>query len=601
MFRAHDPDRDRIVAVKQFTLDLPLERLHQLVALFERLIAADLNHHVIAAPIATGLADGAVYLAQESVSAESLDHAVREYGPAPTADAVRVATELAGALDFAAVVDILHGTLHPRDVLLASDTTRLTGIGIARALEQIGVALPLRRPYTAPERITGASWDRRADIYSLAVLVHDLLWGRRLPAVGAAAAISLSAIPGCDMAALQSAFARAIADDPGERFDTALAFAEALKDAFNARDVSASSSLDARGRPQAESRLPFEAVPVESAAAAGAVTFDDLDLLQAEEERYADVGVAPATTMSDISATEDAEDTETIRFSKKREIASVAPAASAEMPPVVASDERPPSRIGPLFLMLGFGVTAGLAAGYIAWSRPNPVAPPAQTVASVEAPKLRTPSGREFTETTVPEPPKAPDNRGAAPPPDRAAETAKAEAARETSANAAAGRLLVRSTPSGATVLVDGREEGETPVAVRDLSRGTHRVRLVHDGYAPAEQQVVITASRPAQSILVTLSEAHPTASHGTLSSTPAPSTPATIGRFSGDVVVESKPSGAKVYFDNKLAGTTPLSLPQVSAGSHVVRLEREGYRRWSAAVRVVAAERNRITASLER
>src|SRR5262249_56470214 len=87
----------RIVAVKQFTLDLPLERLHQLVALFERLIAADLNHHVIAAPIATGLADGAVYLAQESVSAESLDHAVREYGPAPTADAVRVATELAGA------------------------------------------------------------------------------------------------------------------------------------------------------------------------------------------------------------------------------------------------------------------------------------------------------------------------------------------------------------------------------------------------------------------------------------------------------------------------------------------------------------------------
>jgi hypothetical protein len=43
------------------------------------------------------------------------------------------------------------------------------------------------------------------------------------------------------------------------------------------------------------------------------------------------------------------------------------------------------------------------------------------------------------------------------------------------------------------------------------------------------------------------------------------------------------------------------VSLRQVAAGSHVIRLEREGYRRWSASVRIVAAERNRVTASLER
>ena len=79
MFRSHDPIRDRIVAVKQFTLDLPLERRHHLVALFEQLIAADLSHHAIATPFATGLVDGSVYLAQESVSAESLDNVVREF------------------------------------------------------------------------------------------------------------------------------------------------------------------------------------------------------------------------------------------------------------------------------------------------------------------------------------------------------------------------------------------------------------------------------------------------------------------------------------------------------------------------------------------
>src|SRR5262245_20898792 len=150
VFRAHDPDRDRIVAVKQFTLDLPVERLHQLVALFEELIAADLIHESIAAPLAAGIHGHSVYLAQQSVSAESLDHAVREYGPAPAADALRVVTELAGAIDFAAAVNIRHGALHPRDVLLAPDTTKLTGIGVARALEQVGIAPPARRPYAAP-------------------------------------------------------------------------------------------------------------------------------------------------------------------------------------------------------------------------------------------------------------------------------------------------------------------------------------------------------------------------------------------------------------------------------------------------------------------
>jgi len=150
-------------------------------------------------------------------------------------------------------------------------------------------------------------------------------------------------------------------------------------------------------------------------------------------------------------------------------------------------------------------------------------------------------------------------------------------------------------------VFVDGREHGRTPVAIRDLTRGTHRVRLVHDGYAPAERRVVITRSRPAQSIVVPLAAPRATASRGTASPIPAPSTPATMGRYSGDLVIESKPPGAKVYVDNKLAGTTPLSVPNVPAGSHAVRLERDGYRRWSSSVRVVAAERNRVTASLER
>jgi hypothetical protein len=80
---------------------------------------------------------------------------------------------------------------------------------------------------------------------------------------------------------------------------------------------------------------------------------------------------------------------------------------------------------------------------------------------------------------------------------------------------------------------------------------------------------------------------------------TPAPA--AASAGFTGALVVDSRPPGAKVYMDSKLIGTTPMTLPSVPAGSHAIRLEHDGYRRWSSSVRVVASEQNRVTASLER
>jgi hypothetical protein len=160
--------------------------------------------------------------------------------------------------------------------------------------------------------------------------------------------------------------------------------------------------------------------------------------------------------------------------------------------------------------------------------------------------------------------------------------------------------VLVRSTPAGARVAVDGRDYGVTPVAVRELATGSHSITVTREGYAPAERRVVITASQPAQSLTVPLDRAR--AGNAPLPS-PPPSPPLSGGpeRFVGTLVVDSRPTGAKVYLDGKLVGSTPLSVDNVRAGEHAVRLEQDGYRRWSSSVRVVAAERNRITASLER
>src|SRR3954469_16106130 len=57
VFRAYQPEEDRLVAVKLFHLEIPPERSHQLVVQLERLIAADLTHVGIAAPLAAGLHD----------------------------------------------------------------------------------------------------------------------------------------------------------------------------------------------------------------------------------------------------------------------------------------------------------------------------------------------------------------------------------------------------------------------------------------------------------------------------------------------------------------------------------------------------------------
>jgi hypothetical protein len=121
-------------------------------------------------------------------------------------------------------------------------------------------------------------------------------------------------------------------------------------------------------------------------------------------------------------------------------------------------------------------------------------------------------------------------------------------------------------------------------------------VRITRDGFATLERRFVISSARPAQSMTVTLVRAG--------AATPARSAAAdapAASRFTGALAVDSRPAGARVFVDNKVVGTTPMALPAVSAGSHVIRLEHDGYRRWSSSVRVIASEQNRVTASLER
>jgi hypothetical protein len=113
------------------------------------------------------------------------------------------------------------------------------------------------------------------------------------------------------------------------------------------------------------------------------------------------------------------------------------------------------------------------------------------------------------------------------------------------------------------------------------------------EGYITEQRRVTLSARQPSQTVDVTLKRTAPPATTSARSSAPAE-------RFVGTLVVESRPAGAKVFVDGKGMGVTPVTIPEVRVGSHVVRLEMVGHRRWSTSIRVVAGERERVAASLE-
>jgi hypothetical protein len=147
-----------------------------------------------------------------------------------------------------------------------------------------------------------------------------------------------------------------------------------------------------------------------------------------------------------------------------------------------------------------------------------------------------------------------------------------------------------------ARVIVDGRVVGKTPLTIPNLARGTHTVRVMRDGYASLDRRVSITADDPTATLTLSLTRTPPAAARGA----PPPAAPANAAREQSSLLVESRPTGATVFLDGKRVGTTPMSLPSVTVGAHAVRLEMTGFKPWTASVRVVAGEKNRVAASLE-
>ena len=693
VFRTYEPSRDRLVAVKVFRLDITPEQSQALADELTRAAEAGLFHPSIVEPITAGVQGTLAYRAEEYVAAESLDVAMRHYAPAPVAKVLPITTQLAGAIDFARAAGVGHGALHPRDVFITPEEARVTGFGVADALERCGLRAPVRRPYSPPERIEGAAWSTPADVFSLAVITFELLTARRPSGTGD----QIGALPaslGEHTESVRRVLVRAMDANPAARYQSALAFAGALEAAARGEGVEAGAAavealsmatgLDAF----ATSEVPG-AGPVQGAATLAEDT-DDADdvaserdedeahwaltreeaaasadnapepaLFDASAERVAgealvleaadlalhepaaDAGAAAALTKStDEPAAEAAPKVtptiasppEPIAFRpvaartdhhRERRPAASPPAPRPRREPVVprhptvslgaASDaqnaERPGVALLPLAVTLVAGLLLGFAAGYAVGGRSATQTAPAASATSPATPPDRADTSAAGTTGAPPaDQPVRSYSEGAVQP--RAGQPSAPPAGRGDSPAAAAkppapppapvrrGRLVVRSTPAGANVTINGEWRGRTPLSLDELTFGKYEVRVVSEGYRVERQEVALSAADAARTLSFRL--ARNPAPAATRRPAPAQSAPREQTSFTGSVYVDSRPQGARIYIDGKDYGTTPVRIPSVPIGSHVIRLELPNHRAWSSSLRVTAGVEARVTGSLD-
>ena len=272
VFLAEDLKHHRSVAIKvlhaELTAALGAERF-----LREIEIAARLQHPHILPLYDSGAAAGFLYYVMPYVEGESLRDRLTREKQLPQDDAIRIATEVAGALAYAHSRGVVHRDIKPENIMLSGGTAVVTDFGIARAVSAAGADRHLTETgtiigtpaYMSPEQATGATEiDGRSDQYSLACVVYEMLVGEP-PFTGPTAqaviarhsldivsppSIVRSTIPD----AVEGAVLRALAKVPADRYPTTALFAEALNTPSAATGAHRRATLD---RTVKRPRSPF--------------------------------------------------------------------------------------------------------------------------------------------------------------------------------------------------------------------------------------------------------------------------------------------------------------------------------------------------------
>ena len=187
VYKAEDPNLDRIVALKTIILEEASEGRKEYEKRFfvEAKAAGKLNHPNIVTAYDFGEEEGVAYLAMELVEGIDLRQRLKEGGALPPIDAVEIAQQVAEGLGYAHERGVVHRDIKPGNIMLPRrNQAKIMDFGLARmraADHKTSTGMVLGTPkYMSPEQVAGQPVDQRSDVFSLGIVLHEMLTGMRL-------------------------------------------------------------------------------------------------------------------------------------------------------------------------------------------------------------------------------------------------------------------------------------------------------------------------------------------------------------------------------------------------------------------------------------
>lgn len=331
---------------------------------------------------------------------------------------------------------------------------------------------------------------RQADRHALATIAYEWMFGRPISAAGDRP-VDVRSLPGVDRTALSRAFTRALSPEPSRRFGSCADFVDAI----------------------AESVIP--SLPL----MAGDDDNDPVGPLIPEEPAPA-VPIAAPTPGPDLSFTAEASNVTAAEpdLDAMNPVVTTEPAFVPSGPEEQSAFARAPAdhtapRFSGVALILAaiVGMVAGFAAGYMARPRALQSGPPAEIASGTdndlrtaapsapplapEARKAATPAPQALSAPQVPVQMPTKIGARAGGPPRPSTPSASAAIGR----SGATGALAIDSRPAGASVLLNGKPIGTTPMLINDLAPGDYRVTMSLPGYRNVATTVRVVAGERAR------------------------------------------------------------------------------------------------------
>jgi eukaryotic-like serine/threonine-protein kinase len=494
VFAAHDPLLSRLIAVKTLNVEVAEEERASFNALFlnEARAAGGLSHPHIVTVFDAGISDQRAYIAMELLKGRDLRQLRQEGWRATPAQAALIVRRVADALAFAHSKGVIHRDIKPANIFMVGRTQpRVLDFGIARIAHKqdggdphSGAGSPY---YMAPEQMRREPADRRADVFSLGVVLYELLTdtkpfrGESLneirDAVLAHEPPLASKVDPAVPKALALIAARAMAKDPEQRFRSARSFARELRQWLDDNPVAPDGETLAPVASRSRKKLAIVGggVAALALAVAGAwATFGSL-----------------SSGASGVAATAEARPSATRPEVAPGAAPGVAPGDGAAAPPSPAAPvvaDAPVPTVAPTVAPTGAPTSAPIDP-LLAATLGLPAEPPA---AAPLSPRSTAPTAS---------PPAAQPRESAK---DRRTREAREREARDGDAKAAAARLL--APPTGTVkiaispwglVEVDGTASGAAPpITELTLREGKHQIVVRNGDFAPYTASINVTAGQ---------------------------------------------------------------------------------------------------------